>query len=155
MRRRWCRTTIRLLVRLANLAEVHRFVLVGDKRQLSAVNAGKPFDLVQQAGIERANMDVNSAAAIPSCGEPIPPRRTDASTMRSGLLLLQPSRHAATVRLLLPKSGFRSAGGSGSDVDLRVESSLTVCGQRGCPAWTQGQWRARPTIGPPDRSFAS
>jgi conjugative relaxase-like TrwC/TraI family protein len=47
------------LVRLANLAEVHRLVLVGDKRQLGAVDAGKPFDLVQQAGIKRANMDVN------------------------------------------------------------------------------------------------
>ena len=47
------------LVRLANLAEVHRLVLVGDKRQLGAVDAGKPFDLVQQAGIERATMDVN------------------------------------------------------------------------------------------------
>jgi hypothetical protein len=47
------------LVRLANLAEVQRLVLVGDKRQLAAVDAGKPFDLVQQAGIERANMDVN------------------------------------------------------------------------------------------------
>ncbi|WP_417322184.1 MobF family relaxase [Erythrobacter aureus] len=47
------------LVRLANLAEVQRLVLVGDKRQLGAVDAGKPFDLVQQAGIERANMDVN------------------------------------------------------------------------------------------------
>jgi len=47
------------LVRLANLARVHRLVLVGDKRQLGAVDAGKPFDLVQQARIERANMDVN------------------------------------------------------------------------------------------------
>ncbi|MBD3775216.1 MAG: relaxase domain-containing protein [Rhodobacteraceae bacterium] len=47
------------LVRLANLAEVQRLVLVGDKRQLGAVDAGKPFDLVQQAGIERAKMDVN------------------------------------------------------------------------------------------------
>ncbi len=47
------------LVRLANLAEVHRLVFVGDKQQLGAVDAGKPFDLVQQAGIARANMDVN------------------------------------------------------------------------------------------------
>lgn len=47
------------LVRLANLAEVQRLVLVGDKRQLGAVDAGKPFDLVQRAGIARANMDVN------------------------------------------------------------------------------------------------
>ncbi|MXO91075.1 MobF family relaxase [Pontixanthobacter aquaemixtae] len=47
------------LVRLANLAEVQRLVLVGDRKQLGAVDAGKPFDLVQQAGIERANMEVN------------------------------------------------------------------------------------------------
>jgi conjugative relaxase-like TrwC/TraI family protein len=47
------------LVRLANLAEVDRLVLVGDKRQLGAVDAGKPFDLVQQAGIARATMDIN------------------------------------------------------------------------------------------------
>jgi len=47
------------LIRLANLAEVQRLVLVGDKRQLGAVDAGKPFDLVQQGGIARANMDVN------------------------------------------------------------------------------------------------
>lgn len=47
------------LVRLANLAEVRRLVLVGDRKQLGAVDAGKPFALVQQAGIERANMEVN------------------------------------------------------------------------------------------------
>ena len=54
------------LVRLANLAEVQRLVLVGDKRQLGAVDAGKPFDLVQQAGIERANMDVNLRGRDPA-----------------------------------------------------------------------------------------
>jgi len=47
------------LVRLANLAEVQRLVLVGDRQQLGAVDAGKPFALVQKAGIERANMEVN------------------------------------------------------------------------------------------------
>jgi ATP-dependent exoDNAse (exonuclease V) alpha subunit len=54
------------LVRLANLAEVQRLVLVGDTRQLGAVNAGKPFDLVQQAGIARANMDVNLRGRDPA-----------------------------------------------------------------------------------------
>ena len=54
------------LVRLAKLAEVHRLVLVGDKRQLGAVDAGKPFDLVQQAGIERANMDINLRGRDPA-----------------------------------------------------------------------------------------
>jgi len=47
------------LVRLANLAEVQRLALVGDRQQLGAVDAGKPFDLVQQAGIERAIMEEN------------------------------------------------------------------------------------------------
>ncbi|MDP4540330.1 MobF family relaxase [Qipengyuania sp. DY56-A-20] len=54
------------LVRLANLVEVQRLVLVGDKRQLGAVDAGKPFDLVQQAGIERAKMDVNLRGRDPA-----------------------------------------------------------------------------------------
>lgn len=47
------------LVRLANLAEVQRLVLIGDRKQLGAVDAGKPFDLVQSAGIARATMEVN------------------------------------------------------------------------------------------------
>jgi len=47
------------LVRLANLAEVDRLVLIGDRKQLGAVDAGKPFDLVQKARIERAEMRVN------------------------------------------------------------------------------------------------
>lgn len=53
------------LVQLANLAGVFRLVLVGDRRQLGAVDAGKPFDLVQQAGIERATMAVNLRARDP------------------------------------------------------------------------------------------
>ena len=47
------------LVTLANLAGVRRLVLVGDARQLGAVDAGKPFDLVQKAGIARADMTTN------------------------------------------------------------------------------------------------
>ena len=47
------------LVTLGNLAGVRRLVLVGDARQLGAVDAGKPFDLVQKAGIARADMTTN------------------------------------------------------------------------------------------------
>jgi conjugative relaxase-like TrwC/TraI family protein len=47
------------LVRLANLAEVHRLVLMGDRKQLGAVDAGKPFALLQRAGIARADMTAN------------------------------------------------------------------------------------------------
>lgn len=47
------------LALLANLVEAQRLVLIGDTRQLGAVDAGKPFDLVQKAGIERAEMTKN------------------------------------------------------------------------------------------------
>jgi conjugative relaxase-like TrwC/TraI family protein len=47
------------LVTLANLAGARRLVLMGDARQLGAVDAGKPFDIVQKAGIPRAEMTTN------------------------------------------------------------------------------------------------
>lgn len=47
------------LIRIANLAGVHRLVLMGDRRQLGAVDAGKPFALLQQGGIARAEMNTN------------------------------------------------------------------------------------------------
>ena len=47
------------LIRIANLAGVHRLVLMGDRRQLGAVDAGKPFALLQQGGIDRAEMNTN------------------------------------------------------------------------------------------------
>ena len=50
------------LVRLANLLRVDRLALVGDHKQLGAVDAGKPFALVQAAGIETARMTVNLRA---------------------------------------------------------------------------------------------
>ena len=53
------------LVRLANLAGVHRLVLMGDRKQLGAVDAGKPFALLQRAGIARADMATNLRARDP------------------------------------------------------------------------------------------
>ena len=53
------------LVRLANLAGVHRLVLMGDRKQLGAVDAGKPFALLQKAGIARADMNTNLRARDP------------------------------------------------------------------------------------------
>src|SRR3546814_14255946 len=47
------------LVALANLVGARRLVLVGDARQLGAVDAGQPFALVQKAGIARAEMTIN------------------------------------------------------------------------------------------------
>jgi conjugative relaxase-like TrwC/TraI family protein len=50
------------LVRLANLLELGRFAAIGDRKQLGAVDAGKPFDIMQQAGVETATMNVNVRA---------------------------------------------------------------------------------------------
>ncbi|MFZ5665753.1 MAG: MobF family relaxase [Pseudomonadota bacterium] len=50
------------LVRLANLLELDRFASIGDRKQLGAVDAGKPFDIMQQAGVETAVMSVNLRA---------------------------------------------------------------------------------------------
>jgi len=50
------------LVRLANLLELDRFASIGDRKQLGAVDAGKPFDVMQQVGVETAIMSVNLRA---------------------------------------------------------------------------------------------
>ncbi|WP_447953559.1 MobF family relaxase [Sphingopyxis chilensis] len=50
------------LVRLANLLELDRFASIGDRKQLGAVDAGKPFDVIQQSGVETAVMNINVRA---------------------------------------------------------------------------------------------
>ena len=45
------------LLRIANALRVPRVVLVGDEKQLDAVDAGKPFAQLQRAGMETATMD--------------------------------------------------------------------------------------------------
>ncbi len=47
------------LVRLANLLQLDRFASIGDRKQLGAVDAGKPFDVMQKAGVETATMNTN------------------------------------------------------------------------------------------------
>ncbi|WP_225008044.1 MobF family relaxase [Novosphingobium percolationis] len=47
------------LVRLANLLELERFASIGDRKQLGAVDAGKPFDVMQRGGVETAVMNLN------------------------------------------------------------------------------------------------
>ena len=48
---------MRSLMRIADEVGVARLVLVGDTRQLRAVDAGQPFRLLQQAGMTTATMD--------------------------------------------------------------------------------------------------
>ncbi len=45
------------LLRIANTLRIPRVVLVGDEKQLDAVDAGKPFAQLQRAGMETAVMD--------------------------------------------------------------------------------------------------
>ena len=45
------------LLRIANALRIPRVVLVGDEKQLDAVDAGKPFAQLQQAGMQTAVMD--------------------------------------------------------------------------------------------------
>ena len=53
------------LTRLANLLGVARFANIGDRKQLAAVDAGKPFDIMQGAGTETALMHQNIRARTP------------------------------------------------------------------------------------------
>ena len=48
---------MRSLMRIADELDVARLVLVGDRGQLRAVEAGQPFRLLQQAGMTTARMD--------------------------------------------------------------------------------------------------
>lgn len=50
---------MRHLVGIANALEVDRLVLVGDRQQLSAIDAGKSFALAQAGGVALARMDDN------------------------------------------------------------------------------------------------
>ena len=45
------------LLRIANTLRIPRVVLVGDEKQLDAVDAGKPFAQLQRAGMQTAVMD--------------------------------------------------------------------------------------------------
>ena len=65
------------LVELSNLLDVGRMAFVGDARQLGAVDAGKPFSVIQQAGAPTANMSQNIRAR----GEAV---RTAASAAQIG-----------------------------------------------------------------------
>ena len=52
-------TPMRHLVGIANALGVDRLVMIGDRQQLSAVDAGKSFALAQEGGIALARMDEN------------------------------------------------------------------------------------------------
>lgn len=77
------------LIRLANLLKVDRLVLMGDEKQLGAVEAGKPFALAQRVGAETARRRASSgtrsspASATTSSSRSTPSRPTGATTPNS------------------------------------------------------------------------
>lgn len=50
------------LLLIANLLGVDRFASIGDRKQLGAVDAGKPFYVMQRSGVETATMETNIRA---------------------------------------------------------------------------------------------
>ena len=57
------------LVDLANRLEFDRLSFIGDKRQLGAVEAGKPYELLQRGSVETAYMTENLRARNPLLAE--------------------------------------------------------------------------------------
>ena len=60
---------MRALTRLAAETGVERLALIGDRRQLRAVEAGQPFTLLQDAGMPTARMDEVVRQRDAGCGD--------------------------------------------------------------------------------------
>lgn len=54
------------LAALAETLQLGRLAFVGDKRQLGAIDAGKPFEVLQAAGAKTAQMNINLRARSPA-----------------------------------------------------------------------------------------
>ena len=132
------------LTALANRLEVGRLAFIGDHRQLGAVDAGKPFELLQAAGVATATMDANlrqrtpllrEAAALANAGQPgealallrgavheAPGRMSDEAAAR--WLALPPDTRAET---LLIASGRTVR----AELNQRVQQGLVAEGSLG------------------------
>lgn len=133
-----------VLARLAQRLEVGRLAFVGDKRQLGAVDAGKPFELLQAAGIDMARMNINLRARTPELKmaaaaandyrpadalAALKPFTTDAPgrgvqlAVAQWLSRSQPERDATM--LLASGRTIRDAINAGVQAGLREEGTLT------------------------------
>jgi len=56
------------LIELANGMDVARLILAGDMRQLPAIEAGKPFELLQKEGLATATITENLRAVTADAG---------------------------------------------------------------------------------------
>jgi len=87
------------LAALAERLEVGRLAFVGDKRQLGAIDAGKPFEVLQAAGTPTAEMKINlrarSAALISAAAAANDYRPRDALAALKPMTIEAPGRGAA------------------------------------------------------------
>ena len=112
------------LARLANLLEVGRMAFVGDARQLGAVDAGKPFSVMQQAGAPTAQMPTNLRAQ----GEAI---REAASAAQLGNV----ERAMAALADHIVEAPGRGAGEAADrwlalTTDMRAQTAIYASGRR-------------------------
>ncbi|WP_072383717.1 MobF family relaxase [Novosphingobium sp. NDB2Meth1] len=132
------------LVLLANLLGVDRFASIGDRKQLGAVDAGKPFDVMQRSGIETATMDANIRArskALRAAQQAAQGGRIDDALRHLGKNVVEVGEGAAIEAAaawlsLAPVERERTAiYASGramrSEVNAAVQSGLKVNGELG------------------------
>jgi len=73
------------LVQLANILEARRFAAIGDRKQLGAVDAGKPFDVLQRSAQRRRSWTSIFAREATICARPRKQLRAGKSTPRFGI----------------------------------------------------------------------
>ena len=162
---------MRQLMRVAGLLDVARLVLVGDRSQLRAVEAGQPFRQLQDAGMTTARMDdilrqrnPELRAAVLSVLEGDPGRgggdarrRVDYGDLgvkaAEAWLALDAETRDNTL-LLAPSDAWQAAGGGGPEeggghrgVQRFRAPALVETGrmagrcESGASSWTAVDWR--------------
>lgn len=137
------------LIEVANRLDVARLVLVGDARQLGAVDAGKPFALAQEAGMATAHMDENVRARDDAVREVAKAAQagdvTKAMQLLGGKVIEAEGgvvEQAAQQWLVLPKGErertmiFASGRRLRDQVNQAVQSGLRENGQLGADSLT-------------------
>lgn len=121
------------LVRIANLVGVGRMAFVGDARQLGAVDAGKPFALMQAHGAPTAQMDENLRARTGAVRNAAAAAQTGA--VKEAMKALAPytveapgraSEQAASLWLALPPEERERTAIYASGRRLRAEINAAV-----------------------------
>ena len=144
----------RNLLRIADALRIPRVVLVGDAKQLDAVDAGKPFAQLQKAGMPTAVMDEIMRQRDPALKEAVeaslaggdPPRFRQARRQRHHR---QVARHRRRGRRALARACPR---GTGEDRGHGAESQAPPPHQRSYP---RGTCARGPPAGPGDGDRAA